>query len=293
MKQSLKFLWCGLIFGVLMASCSKEEKSPEPKPITPVGPFRAILNDSAFNGLLGQAVMLGNKIFIEGKSTDSLSYMAFKLNKNILGKYDIQNAAQVDSVYFRSYFYDGFLHNIPLDFVANTGTVELTKIDTINDKLSGKFNFQATIIPLNRWAIVRDGFFDDIPLTKYDFEPVADSNFISFSYTGRTFNAKPATFIRNGQVFNFRGNDTTKAVLINLNASFPGSYTLTSNGVNKITYSDGTGETYVSKSGTLNLDVYLPAFNIVSGRFSFVGKKLSDTTVTITVNNGKFSGVLN
>jgi hypothetical protein len=293
MKSSVPFLSVLLLIGIFISSCSKEEKAKEETKISPSGPFRAILNDSTYNGLIGQAVMLGNKIYIEGKSVDSLSYMAFKLEKNIVGKYDIQNQAQVDEVLFRNYFYDGLLNNTPLDFIANTGMIELTKVDTTNDKLSGKFNFQATIIPLNRWAIVREGFFDDIPLTKYNFEPVVDSNFISFSYTGRSFNAKPATFTRTGQLFNLRGVDTSKAVLINVSALFPGSYALNSTGSNKITYADGTGDTYVSKSGTLNLDVYLPAFNIISGRFSFVGKKMSDTTVTITVNNGKFSGLIN
>ncbi len=291
-SHKLKFVYL-VVLVLMVASCSKDDKQPEANPKPSVsGPFHALVNDSAFNGLFGQVVRFKNKLYIELLGKDSLSNMNFYLLSNRVGAYDIQNPNRVQSVRFNNYYYNGILHSIPLEFDANYGYINLTKVDSTAGKASGTFEFQATIIP-DSWAIVKEGVFNDIPMVSYNYDPVIDSNFVRLTDGTAAFNAQPATFTRSGTVFNISGSDASSAsILITAQANFPGTYTIGSSGTNRIRYVNANGVSYGSRSGQFILDVYLQSLGIVSGRFSFTGRNETDTTQTVSITDGRFTGIL-
>lgn len=250
--------------------------------------FKADFSGSTWTATEVQAVVSTNFITIGATRADGSTF-AILVNASVPGTYPA-NANIVAYTPATSEF--GYWSIDPENDTADTGSVIITRIDTVNNTVSGTFSYRGFWSDLTSTAIIpvdfTNGVFTNIP-------------YIPNTATGDTFYAKVngtefvETLLTGAEVDSGGGNvwlnvDAVDAGLNNVTVAFkkslgPGTYAITGSTTDNVSafYSTADDTNYDATTGSIT--IISQTATRVKGTFNFVGV---NGTTTKTVSEGAF-----
>lgn len=184
----------------------------------------------------------------------------------------------------------GYL-NINPETGQNNGKVVITKVDKVNNTISGTFSFTGWTIDaeMNLSSMVfTNGVFENVPITGLPQNPGANQEFFKAKVNGveKTFGTIMPMNNGGKLVLSAMNVASQETMSINMPENITaGTYTLETFSDYFATYMSFDGETASSDSGTLKITSNTGGW--IKGTFSFTGTDMDDNPMTIT--NGEFS----
>ena len=291
--KNIKFLAGILLILTCFISCDVEPidsaldprdfENPSDGPVV----FKADFSGSTWTGIEAQAVVSSNFVTIGATRADGSTF-AILVNATAPGTFPA-NANLVTYTPATSEY--GYWSINQDNATENTGSITITRIDTVNNTVSGTFNFRGYWSDTTNTGVIpvdfTNGVFTNIPFIPNTatgdtfFAKVNGTEFVETFVTGAEVGSGADTFL------NFAAVDEA---LSNITVGFKkslgaGTYTITGMPGSNVSglYSTADGTNYLATSGTIT--IISQSATRVKGTFSFIA---SDGTTTKTISEGAF-----
>jgi hypothetical protein len=170
---------------------------------------------------------------------------------------------------------------------GTSGYIELSDVDTISKKVTGKFYFVANQLSTHYLKTISDGKFENIEYTYV--APSAANNFLTATVSGTSFTATSVMGTNSGNITIIGSDGTTNFYVVVPSDITSGTYTVDGS-IYSLTY-NLYPDNYLTDNGSITITSHNTTVNQIIGTFSMSAHNVNDATDIVTVTNGSFEVV--